>query len=584
MNYSFLKVIKNKSIFLIVLFFCFSLSILSLNAKQITSKTDTLTSKQKFNFQYAFIDANRQLMLGNYSVAQGLFQKCLKIDKNSSASLYQLAYINYSIKEYNKALTYAQQAVEISPKNLWFSFLLSSIYQELGEVENAAKVYQKLIKIYPKNYDLYFEYSSLLAINKQYSKAKKVCKKLEAAIGFSEKLSMHKVKIYFMQNNNKSAYKELHKLITNFPNETKYYLILADSYVNEKEYEGAKKVYNSLLKVLPNNGEAHFFLVQYYIQKEEFYKAFDELKKVFSSKSFDADQKVQMFVSFSKSIGDNKELNQKFIELFNVLLETNPDNLDVKILSSDYLYRNKEYKKARQELEYVITKRKDNIYVWQQLLLADNMLEEFELMYKHSSEAVKYFPNQSFFYLFKGLSSYQLKNYDNALDALDFGQKLVIETDPLKKQFYLYLGEVYYQLKNYEKAFNNFDVYLTIEPEDTYVLNNYSYYLSLLEQNLDKAEQMSKKAISLEPKNSTFLDTYAWVLFKRKSYKEALKYIKSSIENGGNSSSVIIEHYGDILFKNKKIEEAVTQWEKAKNNGSTSEILEQKINEKKLVN
>ena len=583
MNYSFFKVIKNKRIFLLVLFFCFSFSGFSLSTKLILTKSDTLTSKQKFDFKYAFIDANRQLMLQNYDVAQGLFLKCLEIDKKSAASYYQLAYINYSTKEYDKALKYAEKAVEISPNNLWYNFLLSSIYQELNDLKSASNVYKNLIKLYPQNYDLYFEYSSLLALNNQFSKSIKICEKLEAKIGFSEKISMQKVKIFFMQNNKKAAYKELHTLINKFPRETKYYLVLADSYVNEKDYEGAKNVYESLLKLFPNNGEAHFFLVQYYIQKGEFNKAFDELKHVFASKTFDADQKVQMFVSFSKSIGDNKELNNKFNELFNILLETNPDNLDVKILSSDYFYRNKEYKKARQELEFVIKKRKDNIYVWQQLLLADNMLQDFEAMYNHSTEAVKYFPNQSFFYLFKGLSSYQLKNYNIAIDALDFGKKLVVETDPLIKQFYLYLGEVYYQLKNYEKSFNNFDIYLNLEPEDTYALNNYSYYLSLLEKNLDKAESMSKKAIEKEPKNSTFLDTYAWVLYKKKNYTEALEIMKRAIESGGDTSSVIVEHYGDILFKNKQIKEAVEQWKKAKKIGSTTKNLDEKIKEQKLI-
>ncbi|MBE9469206.1 MAG: tetratricopeptide repeat protein [Bacteroidetes bacterium] len=584
MYYTIYKVAKRKGVFLIALFFCFALSGFSLSANQITSKSDTLTSQQKFDFKYAFIDANRQLMLGNYSVAQGLFLQCLKIDNNSSACLYQLAYISYSLKEYEKALIHAQRAVKKAPKNLWYNFLLSSIYQELNDLENAAKIYQQLIKIYPNNYDLYFEYSSLLALNKQFSKSIKVCNKLESSLGFSEKIAMQRIKVYFMNNDKKSAYKELNSLINNLPNEKKYYLILADSYINDKNLVEAKMVYQSLLKVYPSNGEAHFFLAQYYIQKKEFAKFFEELKRVFESKSFDAEQKVQMFVSFSKSIGDNKELNNKFNELFNILLETNPENIDVKIINSDYLYRNKKYSKAREELEYIITKKKDNIYVWQQLLLTDNMLEDFESMFEHSKESVKYFPNQSFFYLFKGLSSYQLKNYQISIESLDFGKKLVVETDPLKKQFYLYLGEAYYQLKNYDKSFSNFDIYLNIEPEDTYVLNNYSYYLSLLDRDLERAEQMSKKSITLEPKNSTFLDTHAWVLFKRKSFSEAQKIIKLAIENGGDSSSVIVEHFGDILFKNNKTDEAVIQWKKAKSLGSSSKNLDKKITEEKLIN
>ncbi len=573
-----LSTIRTKLNLFLLLYIFLSFFATTATAREIKTKSDTLTSQQKFDFNYAFIDANRQLMLGNYSVAQGLFLQCLKTDKNSSASYYQLAYIDYSLKDYDNALLYAQKAVQISPKNKWFNFLLSSIYQELNDLDNAIEVYKKLINYYPDNYDLRFEYSSLLALNKQYSKAIKVCNKLESTIGFSEKISMQREKIYLMQNDFKGAYGELNKLIEHFPHETKYYLILADAYVTNNNFDQALKVYNSLLKVEPDNGEAHFFLAQYYIQNKEYIKSFDELKKVFASKSFDPEQKVQMFLSFSKAIGDNKDLNDKFKELFKVLLETNPDNIDVKILNTDYLFQNKEYAKVQSELEYVITKKKDNIYVWQRLLITDNFLEDFKSMYAHADDAVKYYPNQSFFYLFKGLSAYQLKDYNTSVDALDFGNKLVVESDPLKKQFYLYLGESIYQLNNYDKAFSYFDKYLKIEPEDTYVLNNYSYYLSLLKRNLVKAEQMSSKTITLEPNNSTFLDTYAWVLFQSKNYPKALDIIQRAINNGGDSSSVIVEHYGDILFKNNKQDEAVVQWKKAKSMDSTSENIDKKIN------
>ena len=340
--YKIFKTLKRYCFLLVVLSIYFSFSASAVTAKEIKTKSDTLTSQQKFDFKYAFIDANRQLMLGNYSVAQGLFLQCLKIDKNSSASYYQLAYIDYSLKDYDNALIYAKKSVEITPKNLWYNFLLSSIYQQLNDYDNAIKVYKKLIKYYPDNYDLVFEYSSLLALNKQYSKAIKVCNKLESTIGFSEKISMQREKIYLMQNDSNRAYGELNKLIEHFPYETKYYLILADAYVANKNFDEALKVYNSLLKVDPDNSNAHFFLAQYYIQNKEYVKCFDELKKVFLSKSFDPDQKVQMFLSFSKEIGDNKELNDKFKELFKILLETNPDNIDVKILNSDYLFQNKE--------------------------------------------------------------------------------------------------------------------------------------------------------------------------------------------------------------------------------------------------
>ncbi|GAO31297.1 hypothetical protein [Geofilum rubicundum] len=64
-------------------------------------------------------------------------------------------------------------------------------------------------------------------------------------------------------------------------------------------------------------------------------------------------------------------------------------------------------------------------------------------------------------------------------------------------------------------------------------MNNYAYYLSEMEIQLDKAEEMISNVIQLEPSNATYLDTYAWVLFKRGKYMEALFIIEQAMENGG---------------------------------------------------
>ena len=85
-------------------------------------------------------------------------------------------------------------------------------------------------------------------------------------------------------------------------------------------------------------------------------------------------------------------------------------------------------------------------------------------------------------------------------------------------------------------------------PENVVVLNNYSYYLSLREKDLEKAERMSKQCVELSPNQSTYQDTYGWVLYKLKRFNEAEEWLKKAVEGGGKSH-VIIEHYGDVLYQ-----------------------------------
>ncbi len=142
----------------------------------------------------------------------------------------------------------------------------------------------------------------------------------------------------------------------------------------------------------------------------------------------------------------------------------------------------------------------------------------------------------------------QEKNYNKAIKSLKKGISFIFE-EKAKYDFYNYLAECYHSTKQNKLSDENFEKALKIKPDEVFLLNNYAYYLSVRNEKLDKAEQMSKKTIEKEPTNYTYLDTYAWILYMQKDYKKALIYIKKSIDNGGNSSEVIKEHYDKILLE-----------------------------------
>jgi Tfp pilus assembly protein PilF len=143
------------------------------------------------------------------------------------------------------------------------------------------------------------------------------------------------------------------------------------------------------------------------------------------------------------------------------------------------------------------------------------------------------------------------------------------------------MGDACFYLKDYAKSDKAFDDALKINADNTYVLNNYSYYLSLRSENLDKAEKLSRKANELAPNNRNYMDTYGWILYQQNKYKEAEEWLSAAAKIGPPKAD-IIEHYGDVLYKLNKTEEALTQWDLAKRAGGNSEALLSKIRTKKL--
>src|SRR5690606_17854695 len=86
------------------------------------------------------------------------------------------------------------------------------------------------------------------------------------------------------------------------------------------------------------------------------------------------------------------------------------------------------------------------------------------------------------------------------------------ENKVLMVQIYSSLGDTYQALEMPDASNVAYEEALAIDSNNTYVLNNFAYYLALRKEELNKAAYMSKKSNELNPNNASFQDTYAWVL------------------------------------------------------------------------
>ena len=151
------------------------------------------------------------------------------------------------------------------------------------------------------------------------------------------------------------------------------------------------------------------------------------------------------------------------------------------------------------------------------------------------------------------------------------------ENRVLISNFYGQIGDLYYQMGNMEETYKAYDQALKYNENNAFVLNNYSYFLTLDKKDLKKAERMAALCIKLEPNNATYLDTYAWVFFMQGNYTLAKIYIENALSKDTENSAELVDHYGDILFMTGDKEKAVEQWKKAKEMGKESKILDEKI-------
>ena len=149
--------------------------------------------------------------------------------------------------------------------------------------------------------------------------------------------------------------------------------------------------------------------------------------------------------------------------------------------------------------------------------------------------------------------------------------------------YYNMLGDMYYGAGDLKKAYSAYDNSLFFFPDNAATLNNYAYFLAENKGDLERACEMSRKAIDQVPDNDTYLDTYAWVLFRLGDYKEAREYQAKAIElaeERKDTGADLYEHYGDILFMNHEPEQALEYWEKALDLEPDREVLKKKVKNK----
>lgn len=556
----------------------------SSKSKNKTKSLADLPEKEQIQFKFMFNNACKERILGNYQKAAGLFIQSALIAPNESAPYYELAHLYEGSKEYGTALEYAAKAVELDPDNYWYRVTYAHTLQQNGDFENAIKQYEYLIKNNGDNPDLYFDLGGMQLYNGNYKAAIETFNKIEELIGLQEEISIQKEKIYIKLGDVDKAANEIQKLIDKNPGEIRYQGLLADLYLANNMDDKAFEIYRKMVEIDPKNPYANLSLHDYYKKKGEDEKAFDALKKAFASEELDIDTKMKILLSYYTATEASNDLKDEAFALNKILIKAHPEDAKSYTIYADFLYRDKKLISAQEYYIKALERDSSKFPIWSQLMFIESELQDNDALLRDSKAALELFPNQPIFYFFYGAINLQKKEYEEAIEYLTIGKDYAIDNPALLTQFYANLGDANNGIKKYEASDKAYEEALKIDPKNIYVLNNYSYFLSLRGEKLDRAEELSALCNEVEPDQFNYQDTYAWILYKQGKYVQAKEWLEKAVNGGGSKNAVILEHLGDTHAKLNDITKALEFWNKAKevSKENTSEFLDKKIADKKL--
>ena len=101
--------------------------------------------------------------------------------------------------------------------------------------------------------------------------------------------------------------------------------------------------------------------------------------------------------------------------------------------------------------------------------------------------------------------------------------------------------------------------------------------------DLDRALDLSNRALQVLPENGFFLDTRGWVYFKMGHIKEAITDLQRSVELTKGDGE-ISEHLGDVLLKAGRKKEAVQVFKDALDNLVDSKDENDKVSAQRIRN
>lgn len=441
------------------------LATLSLRAQH--GELDTPITEAQTKVEEVFIDGAREKLLGNWEKAADKFKEVLAQDPKNDAAAYELARVYEALKDTDKAVVSARNAVEWNPGNPWYKFYLADLYQKLGKDKEAADLYGQLVKSDPRNEGYYFKWAYYLVRASQPAEAIKVYDQLEKMIGVNEETTRHKQTLYIGMGDYKKAAKEVQDLIERFPKNIEYRHMLANFYDQTGEKEKATSTYQEILKLDANDARAQIALADDSKGIDDI-KFLNSLRPVFEDPNTNIDTKIKEIIPYVTRLAEtgDKNLGNSLLALTSLLTTVHPNLAKSHSVLGDVLYHSGQPDRALEEYKRCLELDRNVWAVWEQVLYIYLDKKDYQNLVSTSESALDLFPNQAIAFYFNGLGYNGLHKPNDAMGSLQQAVVMTAKNPMLRFKVLREMGESQYQLKKYPQAEKSLNEALLLNAKD----------------------------------------------------------------------------------------------------------------------
>ena len=542
-----------------------------------------IASQTKRQFDVLFHEALLQRQKGNLDAAFDLLQRCQELSPEAAETYYFLGEFYADMEQNEQALNAFRRACNLEPTNMTFLERMAYASIQAGAYGEGAEIMEQMYEADKSRQDLLETLYLLYMRQEDYGKAIATLDKLEAVDGPTERTTLAKCRIYIEQDNADAAISDMRQLAEHYPNDPTYRTLYANTLLVADHFDEAYDVLKQVLTEDSGDLRAQQVMRSYYIRQGDEAAADSVNHAILLNPKASIEDKVgqlrQIIIENEQQQGDSTVV----LNLFNELLTQPNPSADIAEMKAAYMQlKEMPRDSVQQAFAYVLQLSPEQASARLRLVQQAWEDEDDDAVISLCSEARQYNPEEMVFYYYQGMAYYRQEDKDNALEAFRNGINVINEQSipEIVSDFYAVMGDLLYQKGRQTDAFAAYDSCLVWKEDNIGCLNNYAYYLSLLGERLDEAEQMSYRTVKAEPENATYLDTYAWILFRQERYAEAKIYIEQALRDS-LIDGVVKEHAGDIFALNGDIDKAMELWQQAQANDPDNKLLRRKIKRKK---
>ena len=551
---------------IVALFFCVAFAPQPTTAQDNTNKA----------FKY-YTDAVKLLTIyGDTTSAHHLSTKALAEDSTYMPAAYILSRIE---RDPQRALEYAERAVKGDSTNQHLLEELADKSLKAKQYQRATQVLQTLVK--DSHEPEHFRLLAILhTIAQNREAAIAVIDSAEVRLGKIDFFSRMRQQMQLDNGDTAGALKSALALVEQAPYDIDNQLSLAEVYATIGADSLAEVTYNKAIEIDKSNSSAWYTYAGFLDSRKRYTEMLLVWRNIIELESVSLPAKLSILESITSKrdfYRKNFLLVEPIISRLYQLYPTNGQVIDSYIA---HLIAGNRVEEAATMLKQRIVDKTPTAEDIFRIIEIENYLNHYDIVEQYVDKGLELFPTQKNLWGYKSWLQSRKDDNEGAIKTLNAAMQYA-EDDATRSSYWGNIGDLYYELGNDKLSKKAYKKALKLDPNNSSVLNNYAYHLSVEGKQLDMALEMAIKATTISANNATFLDTLAWVYYKLGEYEQAKKVMQQAMSFDKSNSSELALHYGDILDALGSTFMAQTYWRKALERGADATIIEGRLKAQK---